>query len=59
MLRVFVFLQVLCLNKAEDTHRGYQLLLSEINDPGTKYILRTANRLYGEKTFQFLSVSNH
>ncbi|KFR12229.1 Serpin B6 [Opisthocomus hoazin] len=47
--------KVLCLNKAEDAHRGYQSLLSEINDPGTKYILRTANRLYGEKTFQFLS----
>uniref|UniRef100_A0A8C5TDF4 Serpin B6 n=1 Tax=Malurus cyaneus samueli TaxID=2593467 RepID=A0A8C5TDF4_9PASS len=31
-----------------------QSLLSEINDPNTKYILRTANRLYGEKTFEFL-----
>ncbi|XP_027766959.1 serpin B6-like, partial [Empidonax traillii] len=30
-------------------------LLSQINDPNTKYILRTANRLYGEKTFEFLS----
>ncbi|NWZ27331.1 SPB6 protein, partial [Asarcornis scutulata] len=47
--------QVLSLNKAEDAHNGYQSLLSEINDPDTKYILRTANRLYGEKTFEFLS----
>lgn len=58
-LRIFVFLQVLSLNKAEDAHNGYQSLLSEINDPDTKYILRTANRLYGEKTFEFLSVSKH
>ncbi|NWX78051.1 SPB6 protein, partial [Alca torda] len=47
--------QVLSLNKNEDAHNGYQSLLSEINDPNTKYILRTANRLYGEKTFEFLS----
>ncbi|NXS94804.1 SPB6 protein, partial [Jacana jacana] len=47
--------QVLCLSKSEDAHSGYQSLLSEINDPNTKYLLRTANRLYGEKTFEFLS----
>uniref|UniRef100_A0A8V5GIX6 Serpin domain-containing protein n=1 Tax=Melopsittacus undulatus TaxID=13146 RepID=A0A8V5GIX6_MELUD len=47
---------VLSLKKAEDAHNGYQSLLSEINDPNTKYILRTANRLYGEKTFEFLSI---
>ncbi|NWY12728.1 SPB6 protein, partial [Aphelocoma coerulescens] len=46
--------QVLSLNNAQDAHSGYQSLLSEINDPNTKYILRTANRLYGEKTFEFL-----
>ncbi|KAM4790836.1 leukocyte elastase inhibitor [Cyanocitta cristata] len=46
--------KVLSLNNAQDAHSGYQSLLSEINDPNTKYILRTANRLYGEKTFQFL-----
>lgn len=57
--KVFVSLQVLSLNKAEDAHNGYQSLLSEINNPDTKYILRTANRLYGEKTFEFLSVSKH
>ncbi|NWX12619.1 SPB6 protein, partial [Aegotheles bennettii] len=47
--------QVLSLNKAKDAHNEYGTLLSEINDPNTKYILRTANRLYGEKTFEFLS----
>uniref|UniRef100_A0A8C5WZT1 Serpin B6 n=1 Tax=Malurus cyaneus samueli TaxID=2593467 RepID=A0A8C5WZT1_9PASS len=46
--------KVLSLNNAQDAHNGYQSLLSEINDPNTKYILRTANRLYGEKTFEFL-----
>ncbi|XP_027655045.2 uncharacterized protein LOC130145939 [Falco biarmicus] len=47
--------KVLSLNKAKDAHNEYQSLLSEINNPDTKYILRTANRLYGEKTFEFLS----
>ncbi|XP_071409494.1 serpin B6-like isoform X3 [Pithys albifrons albifrons] len=47
--------KVLSLNNAEDAHKGYQSLLSDINDPNTKYILRAANRLYGEKTFEFLS----
>ncbi|NXX76243.1 SPB9 protein, partial [Urocolius indicus] len=47
--------QVLSLPKAEDAHNGYQSLLSEINNPNTKYLLRTANRLYGEKSFEFLS----
>ncbi|CAN8184333.1 unnamed protein product [Coccothraustes coccothraustes] len=46
--------KVLSLKNAQDAHNGYQSLLSEINDPNTKYILRTANRLYGEKTFDFL-----
>ncbi|NWW45229.1 SPB6 protein, partial [Pedionomus torquatus] len=47
--------QVLSLKKSEDAHNGYQSLLSEINNPDSKYLLRTANRLYGEKTFEFLS----
>ncbi|NXI31565.1 SPB6 protein, partial [Sterrhoptilus dennistouni] len=46
--------QVLSLKNAQDAHDGYQSLLREINDPHTKYILRTANRLYGEKTMEFL-----
>ncbi|XP_043764596.1 serpin B6-like isoform X2 [Cervus elaphus] len=39
----------------EDVHQGFQNLLSEVNRPGTQYLLRTANRLFGEKTFDFLS----
>ncbi|XP_059709771.1 serpin B6-like [Haemorhous mexicanus] len=47
-------LKVLSLKNAQEAHKGYQSLFSEINDPNTKYILRTANRLYGERTFEFL-----
>ncbi|NXR06588.1 SPB9 protein, partial [Semnornis frantzii] len=47
--------QVLSLDKAEDAHNKYQSLLAVVNNPNTKYVLRTANRLYGEKTFEFLS----
>ncbi|NWH87341.1 SPB9 protein, partial [Aegithalos caudatus] len=47
--------KVLSLKNAQEAHNGYQSLISEINDPNTKYILRTANRLYGEKTFDFLA----
>ena len=42
----------------EDVHQGFQNLLSEVNRPGTQYLLRTANRLFGEKTYDFLSVSH-
>ncbi|XP_037375075.1 serpin B6 [Talpa occidentalis] len=38
-----------------DVHQGFQSLLSEVNKTGTQYLLRTANRLFGEKTFNFLS----
>uniref|UniRef100_A0A8C3T9M7 Serpin B6 n=1 Tax=Chelydra serpentina TaxID=8475 RepID=A0A8C3T9M7_CHESE len=51
----FPFRAVLFLDKAEDIHNGYQSLISEINKPGTNYLLRIANRLYGEKTFTFLA----
>uniref|UniRef100_A0A8C0G1E0 Serpin B6 n=1 Tax=Chelonoidis abingdonii TaxID=106734 RepID=A0A8C0G1E0_CHEAB len=40
---------------SEEIHNGYQSLISEINKPGTNYVLRIANRLYGEKTFKFLT----
>uniref|UniRef100_A0A8C0IKE9 Serpin domain-containing protein n=1 Tax=Chelonoidis abingdonii TaxID=106734 RepID=A0A8C0IKE9_CHEAB len=36
---------------------GKMSIISEINKPGTNYVLRVANRLYGEKTFKFLPVS--
>ncbi|XP_023801551.1 serpin B8-like [Cyanistes caeruleus] len=51
--------KVLSLSSVKDAHNGYQFLLSKINDPNSKYILRTANRLYGEKTLELLPVSSH
>ncbi|XP_078302819.1 serpin B9 isoform X2 [Panthera onca] len=47
--------QVLSLNTEKDIHQSFQLLLTEVNKPGTQYLLRTANRLFGEKTCEFLS----
>ncbi|XP_037699477.1 serpin B9 [Choloepus didactylus] len=47
--------QALSLNAGEDIHKGFQFLLNEINKPGTQYLLRTASRLFGEKTYEFLS----
>ncbi|CAM4510248.1 unnamed protein product [Lepidochelys olivacea] len=47
--------KVLSLDETEDIHDRYQSLISEINKPGTNYLLRIANRLYGEKTFTFLA----
>uniref|UniRef100_A0A8C4XYL2 Serpin B6 n=1 Tax=Gopherus evgoodei TaxID=1825980 RepID=A0A8C4XYL2_9SAUR len=46
---------VLALDKAEEIHDEYQSLISEINKPGTNYVLRIANQLYGEKTLKFLA----
>ncbi|XP_028637609.1 serpin B6-like [Grammomys surdaster] len=44
-----------CNNKGgRDVHQGFQSLLTEVNKTGTQYLLRTANRLYGEKTFDIL-----
>uniref|UniRef100_G1SQK1 Serpin B6 n=1 Tax=Oryctolagus cuniculus TaxID=9986 RepID=G1SQK1_RABIT len=52
--------QALSLNKTQgggagDVHQGFQSLLTEVNRPGMQYLLRTANRLFGEKTWEFLS----
>uniref|UniRef100_A0A2K6NX82 Serpin family B member 8 n=1 Tax=Rhinopithecus roxellana TaxID=61622 RepID=A0A2K6NX82_RHIRO len=46
--------QALCLYKDGNIHQGFQSLLSEVNRTGTQYLLRTANRLFGEKTCDFL-----
>uniref|UniRef100_A0A803JPP1 Serpin B6 n=1 Tax=Xenopus tropicalis TaxID=8364 RepID=A0A803JPP1_XENTR len=46
--------QVLKLDKVDDAHCNFQSLISEINKSGTNYLLRTANRLYGEKSYTFL-----
>ncbi|XP_030192305.1 serpin B8-like isoform X2 [Lynx canadensis] len=45
--------QALCLNRSGDIHQGFQALLTEVNKSGTQYVLRTANRLFGEKTCDF------
>ncbi|XP_058411360.1 serpin B6 [Diceros bicornis minor] len=51
--------QVLSLSKSGsgggDVHQGFQSLLSEVNRTDTQYLLRTANRLFGEKSYDFLS----
>nr|XP_012320804.1 serpin B8-like [Aotus nancymaae] len=46
--------QALCLYEDGDIHQGFQSLLREVNRTGTQYLLRTANRLFGEKTCDFL-----
>lgn len=48
--------QVLSLTTEKDVHQGFQSLLTDLNRPGMQYLLRTANRLFGEKTCEFLSV---
>ncbi|XP_068414604.1 serpin B9 [Eschrichtius robustus] len=48
--------QVLSLNTEKDIHEDFRALLTELNKPGTQYLLRTANRLFGEKTCEFLSI---
>uniref|UniRef100_A0A8D2B061 Serpin domain-containing protein n=1 Tax=Sciurus vulgaris TaxID=55149 RepID=A0A8D2B061_SCIVU len=49
--------QAMSLNTEEDIHKGFQMLLTQVNKPGSQYLLRTANRLFGEKTCDFLSES--
>ncbi|XP_072461127.1 serpin B10-like [Notamacropus eugenii] len=40
-------------NKAEGIFSDFQAHISEINKPNNSYVLKTANRLYGEKTYPF------
>ncbi|XP_047415485.1 serpin B9-like isoform X1 [Sciurus carolinensis] len=47
--------QAMSLNTEEDIHKGFQMLLTQVNKPSSRYLLRTANRLFGEKTCDFLS----
>ncbi|XP_074057680.1 serpin B8-like [Macrotis lagotis] len=48
--------KVLCLNRGGNIHRDLQVLLNEVNKSSTQYSLRTANKLFGEKTYDFLSI---
>ncbi|XP_030351849.1 heterochromatin-associated protein MENT-like [Strigops habroptila] len=42
--------------QAEDTHSGFKELLTAINKPRSTYSLKSANRIYVEKTFSLLPV---
>ncbi|XP_036100990.1 serpin B8-like [Molossus molossus] len=46
--------QALCLDRGGAVHQGFQELLSHVNRADSQYLLRTANRLFGEKTCDFL-----
>ncbi|CAO2595712.1 Serpin B9 [Lemmus lemmus] len=46
--------QALCLNPEKDIHQGFQRLLSNLNKPNRKYLLRMVNRLFAEITHEFL-----
>ncbi|KAM9739152.1 serpin B9-like isoform 2-T2 [Dama dama] len=47
--------QVLSLNTEKEFHQDFQQLLAELNKPDAQYLLTTANRIFGEKTYEFLS----
>lgn len=40
----------------DDVHARFAQLLSELNKPDAPYSLSVANRLYGEKSCQFVEV---
>ncbi|XP_057646739.1 serpin B9-like [Chionomys nivalis] len=46
--------QALGLNTEKDIHQGFQELLSNLNEPSRKYLLRMANRLFAENTCKIL-----
>ncbi|ROI33828.1 Leukocyte elastase inhibitor [Anabarilius grahami] len=46
--------KVLSFSSVSDVHAHFETLTSTINSPSASYILKLANRLYGEKTFSFL-----
>ncbi|KAF4013789.1 hypothetical protein G4228_004893 [Cervus hanglu yarkandensis] len=47
--------QALSLNTEKEFHQDFQQLLAELNKPDAQYLLTTANRIFGEKTYEFLS----
>lgn len=61
ILSVFVFnaTQALSFSSGEGVHADFQKLNADINSPSASYILKLANRLYGENTAHFLPVSVH
>ncbi|XP_026955969.1 leukocyte elastase inhibitor [Sagmatias obliquidens] len=49
--------KALYFKEVEEIHSGFQSLNADINKHGAPYILKLANRLYGEKSYDFLPVS--
>ncbi|XP_048219461.1 serpin B8-like [Perognathus longimembris pacificus] len=47
--------QALCLDRGGDVHGNFQLLLNDVNKTDHQNLLRTANKLFGEETCDFLS----
>jgi len=47
--------QALSFSPGEGVHADFQSLNADINSPSASYILKLANRLYGENTSNFLS----
>ncbi|XP_032078401.1 leukocyte elastase inhibitor-like [Thamnophis elegans] len=47
--------KVLSVSKDGEVHPKFEKLISEINKPGTNYILSLANRLFGETSYDFLA----
>uniref|UniRef100_A0A8C3MFK9 Serpin B10 n=1 Tax=Geospiza parvula TaxID=87175 RepID=A0A8C3MFK9_GEOPR len=43
-----------CINYSENIHSGFKKLLSDINKRRSTYLLKSANRLYEEKTYPLL-----
>uniref|UniRef100_A0A3Q4I482 Serpin family B member 1 n=1 Tax=Neolamprologus brichardi TaxID=32507 RepID=A0A3Q4I482_NEOBR len=51
--------QALSFSSGEGVHAHFQKLNADINSLSASYILKLANRLYGENTAHFLPVSNY
>uniref|UniRef100_A0A3Q0RX91 Serpin family B member 1 n=1 Tax=Amphilophus citrinellus TaxID=61819 RepID=A0A3Q0RX91_AMPCI len=51
--------KVLSFSSGEGVHADFQMLNADISSPSASYILKLANRLYGENTARFLPVSLH
>ncbi|XP_061743955.1 leukocyte elastase inhibitor [Nerophis ophidion] len=47
--------QALSFRSGEGIHADFQTLNEDINSPSATYILKVANRLYGEKTSKFIA----
>lgn len=50
------FTQALSFSSGEGVHADFETLNADINSPSASYILKLANRLYGENTANFLPV---